>query len=88
MTLRNAKGTNTATAYLTPIGRALVALARGAWRLAVAIKHRRDLAQLAELDDRMLADIGLTRRDLGDAQSEPLWQDSTSMLARRVGRKP
>jgi hypothetical protein len=40
-------------------------------------------AHLADLDDRMLADIGLTRTDLRDACSEPLWRDPTSMLARR-----
>jgi uncharacterized protein YjiS (DUF1127 family) len=63
-------------------------LALGVWRLVVAIKHRRELAYLADLDDRMLADIGLTRSDLRDAYSEPPWQDSTSMLARRAGRAP
>ena len=54
------------------------------WRLVVAIKHRRELAHLANLDDRMLADMGLTRRDLHDVQSEPLSRDPTSMLARRA----
>lgn len=57
----------------------------GIWRLVVAIKHRRELAHLADFDDRTLADIGLTRTDLRDASSEPLWRDPTSMLARRAG---
>ena len=41
----------------------------GIWRLVVALKHRRELAHLADFDDRMLADIGLTRTDLRDAHS-------------------
>ena len=55
------------------------ALVQVVWQLVVAIKHRRKIkhgrkwARLAELDDRMLADIGLTRSDA--ARSLPLWQD-------------
>ena len=64
------------------IRHAVVDLAMGVWRLIVAVKHRRELAHLADLDDRMLADIGLTRTDLRDACSEPLWRDPTSMLTR------
>ena len=30
------------------------------------------------LDDRMLADIGLTRGDVRDAFSEPVWRDPTA----------
>ena len=36
------------------------------------VKNRRDATMLAGLDDRMLADIGLTRGDLRDAYSEPV----------------
>jgi uncharacterized protein YjiS (DUF1127 family) len=60
-------------AALVRVGRRLV----GAWR------HRNDAAMLAAFDDRMLADIGLTRSDLNDALGEPLWRDPTSVLARR-----
>jgi uncharacterized protein YjiS (DUF1127 family) len=60
------------------------ALTRGAWHLVVAARHRRRLSPLADLDDRMLADIGLSRSDLRDAHSKPLWQDPTSTLSRRV----
>jgi uncharacterized protein YjiS (DUF1127 family) len=42
---------------------------------------------LAAFDDRMLADIGLTRGDLNDALAEPLWRDPTSVLARRQGER-
>ena len=42
---------------------------------------------LAAMDDRMLADIGLTRSDLRDAYAEPLWRDPTDMLAGRAREK-
>jgi uncharacterized protein YjiS (DUF1127 family) len=58
-------------------GAALVQVVR---RIVVAIKHRRELSRLAELDDRMLADIGLRRSDLQAASSAPLWLDPTSFL--------
>jgi uncharacterized protein YjiS (DUF1127 family) len=60
---------------------------RAAWQLVVAVRHRRELSHLASRDDRMLADIGLTRGDLRDACSEPLWHDPTSLLSRRVGHR-
>src|SRR4029077_652000 len=75
------RGTITAAPF-APIGHAVAALAMGVWRLVVAIKHRRELALLADRDDRMLADIGLTRSDLRDAYCEPLWRGPTPPLAR------
>ena len=54
-----------------PLGRVLSVLAGRARRalkqLAEKVKSRRDAMRLAELDDRMLADIGLSRGDLRDA---------------------
>jgi uncharacterized protein YjiS (DUF1127 family) len=35
--------------------------------IAAALRHRRAIHQLHQLDDRMLADIGLTRTAIGDA---------------------
>ena len=60
--------------------------------LAQTVKNRRDAAILTGLDDRMLADIGLTRGDLRDAYSEPVWRDPTAILVdrgqeRRVNRR-
>jgi uncharacterized protein YjiS (DUF1127 family) len=52
--------------------------------LAQLIKNRRDATMLAGLDDRMLADIGLTRGDLRDAYSEPVWTDPTAILVSRA----
>ena len=47
-------------------------------------KNRHDAVMLASLDDRMLADIGLTRGDVRDAFSEPVWRDPTAILVSRV----
>jgi uncharacterized protein YjiS (DUF1127 family) len=69
------------------IGHAAAAMARAAWQIVVAVKHRRELSRLADRDDRMLADIGLTRSDLHAARSEPLWRDPTNVLQRSVSRK-
>lgn len=74
-----------------PVAQGLAALARivvrGFRRFAVAAKHRHDAATLAGLDDRMLADIGLTRGDLRDAYAQPLWHDPTVTLADRVSER-
>jgi uncharacterized protein YjiS (DUF1127 family) len=57
-------------------------------RLAAAFRHRHDATVLMRFDDRMLADIGLTRRDVREALSEPVWRDPTDLLAERVaGRR-
>ena len=62
-----------------PLGRVLSVLAGRARRalkqLAEKVKSRRDAMRLAELDDRMLADIGLSRGDLRDAFALPPWRD-------------
>jgi uncharacterized protein YjiS (DUF1127 family) len=75
----------------TPLGRALAALTARATsrlkRMAGAVKNRRDAARLAALDERMLADIGLTRADLRDAFAEPLWRDPTNVLAQRASER-
>lgn len=47
-----------------------------------AYVHRRQSARvLARLDDRMLADIGVTRGDVESALLEPVWRDPTKRLA-------
>ena len=71
---------------------ALVLAASAAWvrsfakRLAAAWRHRNDMAVLASLDDRTLADMGLTRADVRDAVAQPLWRDPTAVLARSPPR--
>jgi len=54
---------------------------------AEMIKNRRDATILAGLDDHMLADIGLTRGDVRDAFSEPVWSDPTAILVSRVNER-
>lgn len=82
-----------------PIGAVTLALivrvaVAGGWsvrshlgRLVRAYAHRRKAAMLARFDDRMLADIGLTRSDVRDAFSEPLWRDPTELLTERAGER-
>ena len=53
-------------------------------QLAQFVKNRRNAVTLASLDDRMLADIGLTRGDVRDAVSEPVWRDPTAILVSRA----
>ena len=69
----------------SPWVRAAAALAgragRGLKRIAERIKNRRDAMRLVDLDDRMLADIGITRSDLRDAYSGSPWRE---LLARRA----
>ncbi|MFA6264824.1 MAG: DUF1127 domain-containing protein [Pseudolabrys sp.] len=52
--------------------------------VARAVRNRRDARMLAGLDHRMLADIGITRSDVSDAFSAPLWQDPTALLSERA----
>ncbi len=65
----------------------IAAVATGLRAIARAMKNRRDATMLAGMDDRMLADIGLTRSDLRDAYAEPLWRDPTDVLAGRARDK-
>ncbi|MEW6454693.1 MAG: DUF1127 domain-containing protein [Pseudomonadota bacterium] len=69
------------------LARALNAAGAAAIRVFRAAKNRHSASMLARLDDRMLADIGLTRSDLRDAYAEPLWEDPTTMLARRAAER-
>lgn len=65
----------------------VAALVTGVRTVSRAMKNRRDANLLAGMDDRMLADIGLTRSDLRDAYAEPLWRDPTDILAGRARDK-
>jgi uncharacterized protein YjiS (DUF1127 family) len=83
--------TSLAIAAAVPAGRVLAALGsrmvRSVKAVAARLRNRRDAMRLADFDDRMLADIGLTRCDLRDAYSEPLWYDPTDVLARRAAER-
>src|SRR5690606_9019574 len=66
------------------LGNALYLLVVSVKAVARAIRHRRDARMLAGLDSRMLADIGITRADVNDAFSEPLWAAPTALLSERA----
>lgn len=83
---------NAVTLALSGCGRVAAAAVGRAKRVAQVMRHRRDAAILASFNDRMLADIGLTRSDLNDAFAEPRWRDPTAVLVtrayeRRVARR-
>src|SRR5262249_20430166 len=70
---------------------AVVALRGRLGELVRVYRNRSDAALLAGLDERGLADIGLTRSDVRDAFAGPLWHDPTVLLRaraleRRLGR--
>src|SRR5436190_14190569 len=54
-------------------------------QLCRAINHRRGIAALAAQDDRLLADIGLTRDDVRSAIAQPFWRDPTEVLRQHAG---
>jgi uncharacterized protein YjiS (DUF1127 family) len=62
----------------------LLMLVQSLRRIILAVKRRRVLTRLAELDDHLLADIGITRYDLSAAGREPLLRDPTTLLAQRA----
>lgn len=64
-------------AFLAPVVLSSKAVAR-------AIRNRHNANVLASLDRHMLADIGLTRSDVHDAFSAPLWEDPTTLLSERA----
>jgi len=65
---------------------ALGQFARSLLDLAKALRHRREIKNLAEFDERMLADIGLTRSDVTSALDEPLTRNPSWVLVRSAER--
>ena len=68
----------------SPFAFAVAGLVSAIRKVGQFVKNRHDASLLAEMDDRMLADIGLTRSDVRDAVSEPIWSDPTAILASRA----
>lgn len=64
----------------------LAAAARSITAVVRALQDRREVRNLAEFDDRMLKDIGLTRSDVQSALAEPLLQNPSVMLVRCAER--
>ena len=67
------------TASLARVGSA-VGFALGG--VATRWRHRREIRNLAEFDDRMLSDIGLTRSEVIGALAEPFFRDRAVFLVR------
>lgn len=75
-----------------PFGEAAAAPARRAVSVILqflqALGNRRAVRRLALLDDRLLADIGLSRGDVDCALAQPNWVDPSHNLAELVeGRR-
>ena len=67
---------------LAIVGRALRVVFRQLQAVAKARIHRQEVKLLAELDERVLKDIGLSRSDVDGALSEPFYRDPTTVLVR------
>lgn len=50
------------------------------------VQNRRAALRLADLDDRMLDDLGITYSDVNAARGLPLWTDPTQHLSDSRGR--
>src|SRR5687767_14616417 len=77
MLMKSPTSTTTTRRVLQSLDANIARLLVGIKQLYGAIKHRRDIAALAEQDDHLLADIGLTRNDVRSAIAQPFWCDPT-----------
>jgi uncharacterized protein YjiS (DUF1127 family) len=68
-------------AQLGPWRAAMAKFVKGVKAVGVSLSRRKAIQSLGELDDRMLADMGLTRSDLRVAAQWSLWADPTDRLA-------
>jgi uncharacterized protein YjiS (DUF1127 family) len=76
--LKTTIGSRSGSATLIEAARVVARVFAAGW---TAMNNRRKVTQLQDLDDYMLADIGLTRADLREAVSLPLHQDPSLRLA-------
>ncbi|WP_414475066.1 DUF1127 domain-containing protein [Microvirga sp. M2] len=67
---------------ISPVPPMLGRLLRTLVSLARAVRDRSEVKHLAEFDERMLKDIGLTRGDVESALMEPVHHRPSSMLVR------
>jgi uncharacterized protein YjiS (DUF1127 family) len=55
--------------------------------VTTALRHRGEVRHLAELDDRALKDIGLSRGEVDGALSVPFYVNPSTVLVRSVERR-
>ena len=53
-------------------------------KLALSFRRRQIIANMLQLDDHMLRDMGLSRSDVLDAACEPIWRDPSRVLVERA----
>jgi uncharacterized protein YjiS (DUF1127 family) len=80
ITRRQPSGFAIATDAVREVGRVMAAT----W---TALRNRRQVRRLADLDDHLLADIGLTRDDVAAAATVPIHEDPTRRLAATAGMR-
>ncbi|MGO4704742.1 DUF1127 domain-containing protein [Microvirga sp. 2MCAF38] len=83
---------HSSTSFVSPVGSTLVGrTVRVAFTQIATVlrawKHRRQVRALAEFDDRMLKDIGLTRSDVDGALDESMFHNPSVLLVRSVERR-
>jgi uncharacterized protein YjiS (DUF1127 family) len=64
----------------TPLGRVGPILGLAIGNVARRWKQRREVRHLADLDDRMLSDMGVTRSEVVGALAEPTLRDRAASL--------
>ena len=69
------------------VGRAVAAGLRRIGWLFTALRHRSEVRQLAELDERALKDIGLSRSEVDGALAVPFYVNPSTVLVRCVERR-
>ena len=83
---RRAATKSSATKPTALLGRVFAGVAAQLEKLSTALRHRRELEQLAAFSDRELRDLAVTRNDIAFALAEPFWRDPA--VALRQARRP
>jgi uncharacterized protein YjiS (DUF1127 family) len=74
-------------AWLAIVSRPVGGLLRQIRDFLTALEHRREVRHLAELDERILKDIGLSRGDVDSALLEPMFRNPSVLLVRSAERR-